>query len=196
MNTLEVKGFKIDKALFQSKALNMCRLEECQGSCCNNGAYVSVEQSHQIIANKDLFLPFLSRERQDADLWFEKKEFVDADHPFKLLSVGTQTIIDSDYMFGKSCIFLRKDWLCAIQLGSVNAGKHPWKYKPLYCVLHPLDFADGILTFKKYDPPENFERRCFGSDNAEPTALYKLFHQEIKFLLSESGFAELDNLAF
>jgi len=82
---------------------------------------------------------------------------------------------------GTSCIFLRKDFKCALQVAAEESGQHRWRFKPFYCVVHPLEIKDGRITLD--DPAEMVERPASCLRKRDQTIhLMELFRQEIDYL--------------
>ena len=66
----------------------------------------------------------------DVSKWFEPPE---KDEDFESgIAVGTEVI-------NGKCTFLDKNGLCTLQKIAMQEGEYKWKYKPLYCILFPLN---------------------------------------------------------
>lgn len=60
---------------------------------------------------------------------------------------------------------------------------HPWRFKPFYCVLHPLDLDDNArITLDKMDEMINEEGSCV-RPASHPVPLVDTFEPELKYLL-------------
>ncbi len=99
---------------------------------------------------------------------------------------------DPPHPMGANCVFLRPDRKCGLQVASIAAGEHPWRFKPFYCALHPITFDEGIVVLA-----EGNELYVDGGSCNRPAPgvlipVYKLFEMEMKLALGEAGYAELE----
>ena len=96
-----------------------------------------------------------------------------------------------DHYNGTACVFLRPDYLCALQVAGIKAGLHQWRFKPFFCILHPLDFDDkGRITLDETQTLLEEEGSCLRPAN-QPVALAVTFEPELRYLLGEKGYQEI-----
>jgi hypothetical protein len=105
--------------------------------------------------------------------------------------VHTRVLPAPDHYGGTACVFLREDWKCALQVAAEGEGLHPWRFKPFFCVMHPLDLdAEGNLTLDTapalLEEPASCLRRT-----AVPRPLAETLEPELRYLLGEKGYARL-----
>ncbi|MGZ8461487.1 MAG: DUF3109 family protein [Candidatus Deferrimicrobiaceae bacterium] len=128
---------KIDPLIFSTKFPDRCQLEQCRSRCCRFGVWVDVEEKKTILAQQDLFTPYLRPEAEDPETWFGKTE-PDRDCPSGL-AVETQEVAGA-------CVFYHPDHGCVLQKGAAERGLHEWTIKPRFCVMFPLVVSGGELT--------------------------------------------------
>ncbi len=176
---------EINHRLKGSAPLRRCRLEECHGACCLHGVWVDIDKIEQIYEHADAIADLLSIEYRDSERWFEDTTEPDPYTPGQ--SVRHSAVVDApDHYGGTACIFWRpEDAKCALQVASKALGYHPWKLKPFYCILHPMDIdTEGNLTIDTMelllDEPASCLRKA--EDDIE---LETLFADEISYLFRE-----------
>ena len=82
------------------------------------------------------------------------------------------------------------DRKCGLQVAGLEAGEHPWRFKPLYCALHPIIVEKNCV--KLADEYEIYQQgTCQRTVCEVPIPLYQLFDSEMKYALGEEGYAEL-----
>ena len=192
---LMIGGRAVSRGLLQAQAASRCRLEECQSYCCSGGVYIHVRQVEDLLAHQDGIIPHLPPERQDPALWFDNIIEPDEDYPEGGDTMGTNTVPDPTHPAGKTCIFLLPgSRYCALQSAGIATGENPWRYKPFYCALHPLEIIEGELRLaddnELYQEGGNCQR---GSSTLIP--LYELFDVETKLVLGDEGYAQLAAMA-
>lgn len=190
-----INGVRIDAGLLERRALRRCRTEECQSHCCTGGVYISTRQADDIRAHAHLIQPHLPKARRDPALWFDGEVEPDEDHPEGGFVTGTRVVDDPTHPVGQGCIFLRPDRRCALQAAGLAIGEHPWRFKPFYCALHPLVYVDKRLVLSEDSEMYLEGGSCSRPHEAAPIPLYKLFDMELKLVLGEEGYAELEQLA-
>jgi hypothetical protein len=128
---------RIDPLVFHAKFPECCRPDQCRNRCCRFGVWTDAGEVKIILANRDLFFPYVRPEAADPALWFGRTE-EDRDFPSGM-AVETRVI-------GGACSFLHPDHGCALQKGAIEAGIHEWRFKPRFCVMFPLVLREGTLT--------------------------------------------------
>lgn len=91
----------------------------------------------EILAHKELFLPYVRPEASEPDRWFGRTE-PDRDCP-------SGTAVETN-IAGNACVFFNPDHGCVLQKGAVAGGHHEWRFKPRFCVMFPLVLTGGCLT--------------------------------------------------
>jgi hypothetical protein len=128
---------KIDPLIHIAKFPERCRLDLCRSRCCRFGVWTDVAEKEAILANREIFAPYLREEAADPALWFGGTT-EDKDCPSGM-AVETMPV-------GGYCAFFHPAHGCALQKGAAAAGLHEWHLKPRFCVMFPLVVADGSLT--------------------------------------------------
>lgn len=191
---LVINGQIVDAGLLETRPIRRCQLAECQSYCCTGGVYVSVEHAADVLAHQHLIQPHLPEARRDPALWFDGSREPDYDHPAGGEMTGTSVLPDPSHPVGEGCVFLRPDRLCALQVAGLEAGEHPWRFKPFYCAFHPLVYVEKRIVLS-----EESEMYLEGGSCNRPAErarpLYELFDAELILALGEAGYAQLKQLA-
>jgi hypothetical protein len=168
--------------LQKSERIERCDWPNCRAACCIYGAWVDKFHAEDILRNAQQIIPYMDPNHQSPDSWFDGQEEPD-DHALSGIVVHT-TIIPNPYHYGgTSCIFLREDFKCALQVAAEKNEQHIWRFKPFYCVLHPLDLDEqGRITLDEIDlmvkEPTSCLRRAL-----DDIPLQDTFQQELEYLL-------------
>ncbi len=167
--------------LNESESVQRCGWPGCQAACCVYGTWVEEGEQSDILGHADLIRPLLPLERRDASHWFER-ETGEAARPPRETLLHTRVVADPDHYGGSSCVFLLPDYRCALQAAGEAAGEHPWRFKPVRCILHPLELdAQGRVTLDAVrflvDEPASCLRPAKGA-----VALRELFAEELDYL--------------
>ena len=194
-NILHINGFAIARGLLAAREVRRCELSECQGHCCGWGVSISLAQAQEILAHHQLFQPHLPPERQAPEGWFDWEVEIESDHPAGGMLVSTAVVLDPTHPTGHNCVFLRPDRKCALQVASMAAGEHPWRYKPFYCALHPITFSNHVIMLDEDNPLYIKGGSCQRPNPGRPIPLYRLFAAELTLALGEEGYAELERVA-
>ncbi len=191
---LMINGRAVHPDLLEARPLSRCDLAECQSYCCNGGVWIHTSQVDDILAHQDLILPHLPPDRRDPSKWFDGVVEPDIDYPEAGDCTGTSVVIDPTHPAGQTCIFLNAERLCVLQKAGMEAGEHPWRFKPFYCALHPLGLGLNMLELEE-DSEVYKEGGSCSRPSGELIPLYQLFDVETKLVLGEDGYAQLDRLA-
>lgn len=175
--------------LFEPYPIERCRLDECKAYCCSGGVYISVAQAEDIRAHAALIQPHLVPERQDPACWFDDRIEDDPENPAYSPVMGTQILPDPTHPVGQSCAFLRPDHKCGLQVAGVAAGEHPWRFKPFYCRLYPLEFNRGVLGLAEENEMYQDGGKCH-RPAAQAAPLCHTFDMELQLVLGEAGYQE------
>ncbi|MDP4192252.1 MAG: DUF3109 family protein [Bacteroidota bacterium] len=177
-----IKGLKIDPIVFTQKFVKGCDICLCSGECCYYGVYAESTEFEMLMAMKDRIIRSMDdSQTTDAEQWFEEPT-EDSDFASGI-AVGTE-------VYNGKCVFLDKQGFCTLQKIAMEDGENKWKYKPLYCILFPLVISDGVLSVDD----EHLGRMhfCNRAENQTST-VFDVCKEEIKHVLGEDGFAELED---
>lgn len=186
-----INGILVDSGLLNVLPMSRCIISECQAQCCAGGVYVSLGQADDIMDHTSLIQPHLSAERRNTSLWFDDKRVIDEDHPGGGMVVGTQVLPDSTHPAGETCVFLREDRKCALQVAGISSGFHQWRFKPFYCAMHPLVYDKKRLVLSEESDTYKEGGSCNRSDPGQNSPLYQLFEIETKLALGNDGYEAL-----
>lgn len=183
----------INPRLLQLEPMQRCKLGECRAACCLHGVWIDQTEAQDLQTHAEKIAPFMPSDWEEPRMWFDGRE---EDDEFAISGkVVHSTVLDSDWHYGgTACIFLRDDFKCALQVAADAAGLHPWRFKPFYCILHPLDLDDeGRITLDETDLLLDEEGSCLRSaDHLIP--LIQTFEEELRYFLGEKGYEELSCL--
>jgi hypothetical protein len=191
-DTLIINGIAVDRKLLESRPLRRCELTECQAHCCSCGVYLKVEDARRILDHKEMIQPHLPPERRDPQTWFDWNLEPDHDHPEGGVLASTNVTPDSSHRAGQTCVFLRPDRKCALQVASIAAGERPWHLKPFYCSLYPLVFHEHQLILDDENLVYLEGGTCTRPTCGEPLPLYRMLELEMKLALGDAGYTELE----
>ena len=173
--------FLIDPFLKTEQAVQRCGWPDCGAACCLYGAWVDTVLKEDILAHAALISAYMPPDRRDPALWFDGREESDG-HALSGIVAHTSILPNPEHYGGTACIFLRPDHQCALQTAAQETSLHPWRFKPFYCILHPLEIKDGRITLD--DPAELVgELASCVRLSEEKTPLVEVFRQEIDYLL-------------
>jgi hypothetical protein len=180
----------VNPRLFDCEPMRRCCLNECRAACCLYGVWIDRDQAQELLALADRIRPHMAPERRDPAGWFDGRE-----EPDPVLPSGwawhSRVVEDPGHYGGTSCVFLRPDHKCALQVASVFAGEHPWRYKPFYCVLHPLDLdGENRITLDETGLLLEEKGSCLRPAE-ERTPLLEIFEPELRHLLGEEEYRRL-----
>lgn len=176
--------------------MQRCSLGECRAACCLYGVWIDRAEAQDILVHAELIAPHLEAANRDPGDWFDGREEPDANAPTGF-TLHSTVLPDDEHYGGTACIFLRSDRLCGLQVAATAAGLHPWRFKPFYCILHPLDLDEqGRITLDETHLLLDEPGSCLRSaDHCIP--LIETFEPELRYLLGETAFQNLQHsLAF
>ncbi len=125
---------RVTRRIFQGRA----SVRRCNGRCCARGATVSLAERDRILARAGIVAGAMtSRARVDPRRWFGARTARDED-----FTAGRTT---QTRVLGGSCVFYRRDGLCALQVAGREGLGAPYALKPAICVLWPLCVQDRAL---------------------------------------------------
>jgi len=177
----QINGLWIDPLIFTHKFVKTCDVCICSGECCYYGVYTDYAEYKTIMKMKSRIIKAMDdSQTKDVKKWFEEpEEDPDFDSGW---AVGTE-------IHNGKCVFLDRQGFCTLQKIAMDEGVDRWKYKPLYCILFPLVIYEGALTVD--DDHLNRLHYCNKPENQNST-IYDCCKNEIKHLLGEEGFIELE----
>jgi hypothetical protein len=181
---------RVDPRMLRAEPLRRCNLEECRGACCVFGVWVDLREVADILHHASLIIPHMPPESRNPGEWFAPIEDKDQHSPTgKVIHTAVENHLD--HYGGTACVFWREDAKCALQVAAVQNNLHPWRFKPYYCILHPLDQDDqGRITLDQAEDLIAEPGSCLRSSEI-PIPLVDTFAQELRYLLGEKMFAEL-----
>lgn len=183
---------RIHPRLLESEPTQRCRLEECQGACCLHGAWVDNQEIDDILLHARLIRPHLPAGATDPVTWFDDEH--EADEYSLSGTVRPTRVVAAPEHYGETaCVFLRGDFKCALQVAGEANGLHPWRFKPFYCILHPLYLdEEGRITLDDTALLLDEAGSCLrASEQVSP--LGKTFAPELRYLLGENGYRRAFN---
>ena len=190
-----IQGTKVDPVLLEPRSIGRCVLDECHAACCTEGVYVFSSEVSDVRRHADLIGPHLEPGRRDPAGWFDGETIEETDHPLGGTAEGTVVYPDGTHPAGRSCVFLRSDKRCGLQVAGVAAGEHPWRFKPFWCALHPLEFDCGVLTLAEDSAVYQSGGSCNRPQPGHAIPIFRLFEEEVTLALGTAGFAELEAIA-
>ena len=166
------------------EAVRRCSWPACRAACCVYGTWVGEGEMEDILGYAGLVGPLLPAERQDPAGWFGQVREPD-EHTPRGTVLRTTVVEDASHYGGSACIFLLGDYRCALQAASQAAGMHPWRLKPFYCILHPLDLDEqGRITLDEEGLLVAEPASCIREGENE-VRLKNLFAKELGFLTAD-----------
>jgi len=179
----------IAKRMFHKEKLKRCILHKCHGVCCTYGVWIDLEEKQRILENFKVVQSCMDQKFLDFDDWFVGQ--VENDPYTESGVVIHSKLIERDIPFSrKTCVFLRPDHKCALQVASKIIGKHPWYLKPFYCILHPMDInQDGEITLDETKIIKEEPKSCLRVSDIY-SAPIEIFEEELRYLLGDSRYLE------
>ncbi len=185
---------RVNPRMLEVEPLRRCELHECKGACCVFGVWVDTREVTDILANAAVIRPFMPENCQNPGEWFVPVEDEDKNSPSG--RVIHTAVEPAEWHFGSTaCIFCREDGKCSLQLAAVANGLHPWRFKPFYCIIHPLDLDDqGRITLDTAEAVLAEEGSCLRRAGSN-IPLVETFTPELEYLLGQKTFQALKTLA-
>src|SRR3990172_2066054 len=181
---------QINPRLLQKESMRRCRLEECRATCCLHGVWIDSAEWLDIRNHAALIIPHMPPGWDDPELWLDDR--TDAD-PFARSGqvVHSRVLPDVTHYGRTACVFLREDHKCALHVAGDANGFHPWRFKPFYCVLHPLDLDEqGLITLDENEALLDEPGSCLRpAEKSIP--LTDTFEDELQYFLGIDAFSKL-----
>lgn len=184
---------RVSPRMLKAEALQRCKLGECKGACCVFGVWVDLREVDDIMRNATLILPHMPADARIPGEWFAAVEDIDKRSPSGRV-IHTAVENRPEHYGGTACIFCLPDGKCALQVAAMANGLHPWRFKPFYCILHPLDLdEDGRITLDKVDEMVGEEGSCV-RPALKPIPLIETFEPELSYLLGDKAYKDTKEL--
>lgn len=181
---------RINPRLLKSEPMQRCSLGECRAACCLHGVWIDRIEAREIMANRALIAAHMDEENRDPRDWFDGREEPD-EHASSGWTVHSTVLPAPEHYGETACVFLRKDHLCALQAAAQQNGMHPWRFKPFYCILHPLDLdEEGRITLDETGLLLEEPGSCL-RPAGRPVPLLETFEPELRYLLGEKAYKKL-----
>lgn len=165
----------------QAEPMQRCKLSECRGACCLHGVWLDLAEQADLLAHAASIAPHMPPALRDPSAWFNGERDADPFAPSGEV-VHSNVLPDPTHYGGTACVFLRDDFKCALQVAGQAVGMHPWRFKPFYCVLHPLDLDEqGRITLDETSALLAEEGSCLRSAEM-PIPLAETFAPELDYL--------------
>jgi hypothetical protein len=182
---------EINPRLRRREAMQRCQLGECKGACCLHGVWIDRAEREDILANAALIQSQMPEVLRDPAVWFDGR--CDQD-PFSQTGevFHSNVLPDPAHYGGTACVFLGEDAKCALQAAGLEAGLHPWRFKPFYCALHPLDLDEkGRITLDETTELLDEEGSCLRpTPGGRLVPLLETFEPELRFFLGEEEYSQ------
>ncbi len=184
------RKWAITPRMLRSEPMQRCKLGECRAACCLYGVWIDELEAEDILKHAELIKPFLTCAVEDASQWFDGRTDTD---PFTRSGkvIHSLVIEDEKHYGGSACVFLRQDHKCALQVAAEKHKLHPWRFKPFYCILHPLDLDEnGRITLDETETLLDEPASCLRPARA-PIPLLETFEPELSYLLGENQYRQM-----
>lgn len=178
---------RLNPRMYDSEPLKRCCLEECIGACCVFGVWIDPREVQDIISNAALILPYMPENARIPGEWFVPVEDSDEHSPSgKVLHTAVE---NAPWHYGDTaCIFCLTDGKCALQVAAMENQMHPWRFKPYYCILHPIDQDEqGRFTVDTMEALIAEKGSCLRAAE-QSTPLIEIFAPELEYLLGEKAY--------
>lgn len=177
---------RLHPRLDESEPIRRCGWPACQAACCVYGTWVDLDEAQDILDHAELIQPHLPRTRRDPSQWFDGETESDP-HTQTGMVTHTRVVRAPTHYGGSACVFLRADYKCALQVAGEAAGQHAWRFKPFYCVLHPLELDDhGRITLDEIRFMVDEPASCLHA-GTQGVGLRELFQEEIAYLTNQES---------
>jgi hypothetical protein len=178
---MQIKNYSISPELFTRGFRSGTGPCSCTSTCCEGGVYADVRERDTILSHRAIIAKYMD-ETQSTDErdWFENEEHVDPDFPSGRC-VGTREV-------NNKCAFLNRAGRCTLQVAAMSEGMHRWAFKPLFCILYPIEISDNMISF---DEMLQDEESCCSTEPYFDIPLFEACKDELTHLVGEDGFARM-----
>ena len=183
---------RLNPRMFQAQPLQRCTLTRCKAACCAFGVWVDQVEIRDILSNAKRISHHLPADQANPVDWFNGRKELD-EYSLSGFVEHTSVISSPGHEQGTACIFLRQeDHKCALQVAAETDGFHKWRFKPFYCILHPLDLdSEGRITLDEIQSLLAEPGSCL-RPAPEPKPLLETFAEELAYLV-ENRFPSVKN---
>jgi len=179
----------ISPRMFLREPLQRCELQNCHGACCAYGVWVDLREKEIIYEYGESIQSCMDTSEYKQEDWF-LGEIENDSYTISGKVIHTRLVDRTMPFERKTCIFLRTDHKCALQVASEKLGRHPWFLKPFYCVLHPLDLNENEqITLDQTKILLEEEKSCLRYSE-KLHAPIEIFEEELRYLLGGQKFQE------
>ena len=122
--------------------LHYCKLEECEGICCSDGAFLLPEEErliHRVVAKYPVHFRHLPKAYILDGEWEGNVGRKTAVYPYRYRNKPA-------HFANTRCAFAEQDGKCSLQTLAVSLGKQKWAFKPMGCWLFPLSADENGLV--------------------------------------------------
>lgn len=176
--------------MMKAESMQRCKLADCRAACCLHGVWLDISEAEDIRRNAKLISPFMQNGFEDPTTWFDDRSDRD-DHSLTGYVIHSAVLETPQHYGGTACVFLREDHKCALQVAGDATGEKSWRYKPYYCILHPLDIdGEGRITLDETDVLLDEPGSCLRSSE-QPIPLVLTFEPELRHLLGDKSYEKL-----
>ncbi len=181
---------RVSSRLFRKEYLQRCCLDECKAACCLHGVWLDVREAVDILEHASLIAEAMNPDHRDPNDWFAEKLEKDH-HSVSGRVIHSRVVENVQHHGGTACVFLRDDSKCALQVAAIASSQHPWRFKPFYCILQPLDFdRRGRITLDKTSILLKEKGSCLRA-STHSTPLLITFEPELTYLLGKKEYDRL-----
>jgi hypothetical protein len=181
----KVRG--LSARMFRKESLIRCVLNNCHGTCCSYGVWIDLHEKEKILENSDVIITSMDNFTESFENWFEETPERDL-YTESGWVIHSKLIQRSKPFYRNTCIFIRDDHKCALQVASEKLGKHPWTLKPFYCILHPMDLnTDGEITLDETEIILKEPKSCL-RPSTKSYAPIEIFEEELRYLLGDYSY--------
>ncbi len=182
-NHLQIGRYRISNELFRLGYTGEHSPCSCTSTCCSWGVFVDAKERERVLEHQTAIAACMDDSQpKNPALWFDEEVREDPD--FQSGSCVGTTVHEN------KCAFLDRQGRCAIQLAAVVAGLHRWAWKPMYCVLYPIEISGGLVGF---DPMLQDEQPCCSIGDRFSVPLFRACRDELTHLLGEDGYQRLED---
>ena len=154
----------------------------CTSTCCEGGVYADIMERDKIIENKEIIKKYMDETQTTVECeWFEIFDSEDNDFASGHC-VGTREV-------NNKCAFLDKLGRCSLQVAAIGEGLHKWTWKPLYCILFPVEISNMVIGF---DQLLQGEQPCCSADRDFQVPLFEACREELVHLVGEDGYETIE----
>jgi hypothetical protein len=151
---------------------------------------MDVLEAQDIRRHAHLISPLMPSGFENPATWWDERR--EADERSLSGQVVHSVVLEATWHYGgTACVFLRKDYRCALQAAAEAAGEKAWRFKPYYCILHPLDIDEqGRITLDEKETLLDEPGSCLRPAERK-IPLLETFEPELRHLLGDRAYQRL-----